>query len=228
MRNPSLYRVCGNALAASAVLFVLGVFLATPYALQTAGEVKAAFTPLATVGWALDALAVVLAFTGVLGLVRHFSGGPGEGWATMGLAVFALGAVSLFLVFTWNALGERMVALMAASPDAPTAALDGAQMATFVMRRPLMIAGACTVWLSLLPLGIAMRGDAAFPRFASGATIAVGVIELAAILLLRYQVIVFAAITILGWIFLALLGVTSARLGRKAPAAVAPSEPVAH
>ncbi|MBI4546166.1 MAG: hypothetical protein HY703_13290 [Gemmatimonadetes bacterium] len=218
MRHPSLYRVGGNALLVGAVLFAAGALLhaAQPETLDEAASLAAG-------QWALSHWLLGIGFFLILGgfvaLVRHFGGGELEGWAALGLGGVVLGTAGGMVLIAPEAATYPMLTEMqgAGGEDAVAASHaflainSGLVMGVFAMAVPAF-------WAGTTLFALAVARDAAFPRGLGYAGAAVGVANVAAIFLVQ-SFTVHRALGVLGAAWLALLGVSMARLGRAAPTA---------
>ncbi len=175
MRSASLYRTCGSALMLGAFLWAASALLAPVSPEHTLSALK----PLVGGAWVgsawLGMLGSALALGGALGIYRHFAGSEQEGWAALGLATFALGVVVMAFCHALLAVGQP--GLLAEAGNAPAADLESAQVAfTAVLNSAYLLGGAFT-WLAMLPLGIAMLRDRAWPRLVAWGAIVMFLVE---------------------------------------------------
>ncbi len=223
MRNPSLYRTCGRALIVAAFLFAASALLAPISPEHTLSGLK----PIVGGAWIgsawLGMLGFALALAAVVGIYRHFAGGDQEGWAALGLGTFALGAVIMTLSHALLAIGQP--SLVAAAGNLPGVEMEAAQVAfTAVLNSAYVLGGAFT-WLAMLPLGIAMLRDRAWPRAVAWGAIVMFVVEEVAGALVQTGP-VMRLFMILGFAYLVLLGNTLLRFAR-ASAPAQQAEPAA-
>jgi hypothetical protein len=100
--QPSLYRVCGPALIAGALLLLFAFALKPPQpaTLETAAELGLATWVLAN--W-LFVFGAVLLLGGWIGLTAHLNQTLGEGWSTLGLGAVVIGCVGIAIAAAINA-----------------------------------------------------------------------------------------------------------------------------
>jgi hypothetical protein len=173
MRNQSLYRIGGSALALGAVMFAAGVALHAPQPQDLAAY---ATTPHGT--WMLShwllALSQVFTVAGTLALARHLFGTNGDGWATLGLAC-SLVTGALFVVV--------VAPEIAAFPALAQGADAGAQHAFNAVNANLMslvYVGVPLFWLGFGCFALALQQDATFPRWVGQAGVVMAVVQIVA------------------------------------------------
>lgn len=197
--NRSLYQIGGLGLIGGALALAVGSFVhpVAPDAAATGSEAAA--------HW-LFAIGLVLLLTAIITLSRHFSGGDGEGMAILALALAIIGYGGL--VASW---GVEMAAL--ASTDGAEPLLAGVT-ALVEMTRVL-------AWLSLVPLGLAMLRDPAWPAALAWTGAGLGVAMAAAEFFTEYAVLRIAFLA--GFVWLAVAGWKFMAMARREPTPSAPA-----
>lgn len=207
--KPSLYLVCGAALALGALLLP-AAFMLHPTLQHQPLDVGQVST------WRLSLLArfvaAALIVAGMLALTLRFAASDRAGWALLALALMLVGAIGYL-----GGAAEEWSYLATGVPEGPDPQLPrvawgiGALAAT----------GRILSWLGLCALGVALTRDRAFPPWFGLLGIVIGVIEIAGEFLWTHSRSLLL-LFLLGFAWLLALGLmmvrARARLGAPEPA----------
>lgn len=220
MRSASVYRVSGNSLMLAAVLWVVSLLLLPRGTANTVAEAFAHIGPLWITSALLGLLGFVLAIAGMVGFYRHFVGSEQEGWALLGTTTGVAGAILYSAAMAIAAVGLPFLLQMAQTAGQPPSEAAGAAM--ILTLSGLYAVGGTLMWLALIPYGLAMLRDAAWPRAVAWGAVVAGIVEpLGGIVLMRRE-LPWLLLSILGFAFLALLGNVMVRIPRVATPAPTP------
>lgn len=209
MRNPTLYRVGGNALVAGSVLLVVGMVMH-----PATGEAR--YEDLATPGLGLLELShyviflgVFLLFTGWFSVLRHFLSGENEGIGTLayGTGIIALSAMGI-------SKGMESIGPLLVSAHLDMVS-ESAYQALVAVEAVLYTTGVVMAWVSAALASVGILRDSAWPR-AMGLTGLV--VSIASLVLppLVGESVLSVVVTLVGLIWLAVVGVVYARIGKTA------------
>lgn len=213
MRNPSLYRVGGNAFAVGGLLLILGLLLRSPMepAHEAVGTVDPAIWRLTSVSLMI---AVSLVLAGMLALARHFQDGALEGVAMLATAAGILGH---FAVAAYASLGIVAPSEVIGAP----AVAEGMLGILAIVGSSLDLLGWNLVWVCAGLFAYAMLRDGdAWPRWIAGAGVVIAPVELAMPYLIGESGIAMHVLQIVGFTWVATVGVVMAGLARPRPAAM--------
>lgn len=213
MRRASLYRMSGNSLMLSGLLFALAVILLPRARTTSIAEVL----PMVGAAWVaagvLAILGAVLSMAAMIGVYRHFMDTEQEPWALLALGASicgtALGVLSGGLV----ALGQPLMLAAAGAATSP-AAYDPGQAAFATVFATTFVISGTVMWLSLIALGVAMLHDPVWPRWIVRGAALVGAVEVLAPFALMGQPMVSRLVTVLGFAYLVFLGNAITRIPR--------------
>ena len=210
MRNPSLYRVGGNAFAVGGLLLILGLLLRSP--LEPAHPVMGAVDPaILRLTSVTLMIAAFLVLAGVLALARHFQDDALEGIATLASAA---GIPGLLAVGGCSALG---IVVSSEVNGAPAAAegMEGTLGALAVLGDSLERLGWSFVWICAGLFAYAMLRDGrAWPRWIAATGLAIAPVQLALPYLIDESGIAMSVLQIVGFTWIATVGVVMAGLAR--------------
>jgi len=174
MRNPSLYRIGGSALALGAVLFGVGVMLHAPQPMDLTSYLATSHGQWMVSHWMLAASQLFLV-GGSLALARHLFGTNGDGWATLGLA----GSLVTGALFV-GVIAPEIVAFQILADQGTDAGVQHAYAAVSATLISQVHVGIVLFWFGMGSFGMAMLRDTAFPRWLGQAGIALAMIEIVA------------------------------------------------
>jgi len=190
--KPSLYLMGGLALAIAAPLMVLAVFI-QPIAGEAPLEAGKLFA------WKLSVLALyasaALIIAALLVLALRYAATDQAGWALLALAAVIPGTVG-YLAGTATAWSYLATGVVAGVAPIPPPAWGVAAMAA---------AGRMVCWGGLAAEGIAIRRDAAFPRWYGPVGIVIGGLEIIGEIALGYD-LPLMLLWLLGFVWLFGLG----------------------
>lgn len=222
MRNPSLYRVGGNAFTIGGILLILGLLLRTasgPDAGSTA-DMDPAVWHLTSVMLLLGALLVL---TGLIALARHFQAGALEGVTTLAIAAGLVGHTAVVIFY---ALGIVAHPSMVGDPGPASEAL---YLTKSVLDVTLNLIAWNLAWISAGLFSWAMLREAGnWPRWLAIAGLVLAPVELVAVHLIGNVEIALLLAQIVGFTWIATVGVAMAGIARpRTAAAQASVEPAA-
>lgn len=213
MARASLYRFGGYSLVIAALLWAIGQAIIPRGPVMNIAQVAPKIGVAWIVGGTFGLIACALCITFIVAFYRHFVGAEGEGWAALSVGVGAVGAV---VSGTGNALAilAQPILLQVANSSPPVAAFDPVQAGLASTFLSAQLAGGTLMWLSLLPIGMAMLRDTAWSRAVTWGAFAAGVVLSVGPFLVLSQYTLVRLLEILGMVYLALLGNAFARIPR--------------
>jgi hypothetical protein len=223
MRSLSLYRMSGQCLMYAGLLWAVSLVIEPPGPAATLAEVTSRLGVRWTVSGLLGILAVVLATVAIIGVYRHFQDGEQEGWALVSLSANVAALVAGLVGGIFWTLGLPMLVSFANGAPEP-ATYEPARAAILAVTIGAHTVSSALLWLSLLPLTIAMLRDRVWPRAIAWSALVCGIVEAGGPFVLRGNTTARHLLMLLGFAFLVVLGGTIARLGR-APKEVATAPP---
>ena len=210
MRNPTLYRVGGNALVAGSLLLVVTMFLH-----PASGD--GGYDTLSSLGMGrlqvihlLMFVGVFLLFGGWLAVLRHFLAGENEGLATLAFAGGILAMCGMGLSKGLESIGPWLVA---GDLDAVP---ESAYVAMGVVEAVFYLTGLIMAWVSAALVSVAMLRDSAWPRLLATTGLVVSVASIAVPPIIN-QAMVSMFIMLAGMVWLAVVGAMFARMRQPAP-----------
>lgn len=216
MRRATLYRMSGNSLMISAVLYALAMVLLPRARASTIAEA----TSIVGAGWiaagVLAILAAVLSLTAMIGVYRHFMDTEHEPWALLALGVAICGTVLSALAGALLALGQPL--LLATAGGAASGTYDPGQAALAAITASSFVLSGTLMWLSLLAFGVAMLGDPVWPRWIVRGAAFVGAVEAIIPFVLMGQPMLSRLVAILGFAYIVFLGNAITRIPKTAAA----------
>jgi hypothetical protein len=209
-RQPSLYRVCGPALAAGGLLLLTGFALKPPQpaTLDTAAELGLATWVLAN--W-LFVFGAVLLLGGWIGLTSHLNDAVGRGWSTLGLGAVAIGCVGLATAAAINA--EALPQLLAVYSDERRQFAIDSYFSVELTMGALGLMAWTIFWVGIAISSLALGEDAEYSQAFGVAGLVVALAEIASQLLPDGSLL-RDAISILGCIWLIAVGTIFFRIER--------------
>lgn len=223
MRHPSsLYRVGGCAIIAGAILMIAAIGLRTahPPTLQAIVDRGTATWSISFWCMAIGALALL---GGWIALSQHFHHSQVEGWAALGLAGLKIGASGTALMAALNAEAVPRLLDVYLQGGQFEIAAETAYVALFGTARAVEMISWTFLWVGTALSSLAIAEDAAYPRWLGYSGVAVGLIEIAS-LLLPEESFLHDLFAMLGFVWLGLVGYIFLRIEKVVPPQLADAQ----
>jgi hypothetical protein len=214
VRHPSsLYRVGGISTLAGSALMIVAMVLRPP-----TPELLSSAAPLSTGNWVISfgclAMGMFLLLGGWLSLSQHFEETQVEGWGAVGLAGFILGSAGMLVTAGLNIdLLPTFLELAASGTQAEQnaslqyLALSRATHALEVISWPVL-------WTGIALSSVAIAEDDEYPRWLGYSGILVSFGEIAT-LLLSMESLAHDSLSILGFVWLGVVGFIFLRIEKE-------------
>jgi hypothetical protein len=216
MRHPSsLYRVGGSAIITGAVLMVAAVALRTdlPETLQAVADKPTAVWSFAFWCMAIGSLALL---GGWIALDRHFHHSQVEGWTAVGLAGFIIGASGTALMAALNAEALPGLIDVYLQGGSSEVSAETSYVAMYGTVRAIELISWTFLWVGTALSSVSIAEDAAWASWLGYCGIAVGLVEIAS-LLLPEESFTHDVFAMVGFVWLGVVGYIFMRIEKELP-----------